>query len=163
MRQSNVVLISQRDALLIEALRGLGWSDDELIRRVKEGDLPIDESKFEFDYEELRDFAVDQPEIFLDAVNHGYQIKYNTIGGINVWITVAFGKEPIVSREPGNESITALLTEAEKERLESVLSYGWKLQKVHHNSEPGEADSQIAAAHYSAVPISYGFIMPESK
>lgn len=39
----NKVKLSQWDALLVESLRSLGWSDEELLRRVAEGDLPADE------------------------------------------------------------------------------------------------------------------------
>lgn len=87
------VKLSQWDALLLESLRALSGSDEELLRRVSEGDLPADESKYEFDYGQLSVLAEEQPEGFRRAVLEGYQIKYNTIRGIRSWIEVALGIE----------------------------------------------------------------------
>ncbi|WP_027094537.1 hypothetical protein [Cohnella thermotolerans] len=127
--------LSQWDALMVEGLRRLGWTDDELIERVKRGtDLPKDESVFQFNYGELAAFAAREPETFEAAVREGYRIKYNTVRGIRSWIAVAFGKEPKLELEEGREAVTAELTPAEKERLESVLSFGWAIASV-----PGEA------------------------
>lgn len=46
------VRISQWDALLLESLRSLGWSQEELIRRVQQNELPTD-GPSDFDYTEL--------------------------------------------------------------------------------------------------------------
>ncbi|CAM3761174.1 hypothetical protein COLU111180_07065 [Cohnella lubricantis] len=122
------VKLSQWEALMVEGLRKLGWTDDEIVERVNRGtDLPSDDSIYEFHFEELAAFAAREPETFESAVRQGYQIKYNTIGGIRSWIDVALGKEPEVCREPGLEAVTAELTTAEKERLAGVLSYGWTI------------------------------------
>ena len=115
---SEKVKLSQWDALMVEGLRRLGWSDDELIERVRKGtDLPDDESVFQFDYAELAAFAAKEPETFEAAVRDGYQIKYNTVRGIRSWIAVAFGLEPELELEAGREAVTAELTAAQKERL----------------------------------------------
>lgn len=130
------VKLSQWDALLLEGLRRVGWSDDEVIRRVKERDaLPEDRSMYEFDYGQLADFAAANPETFEAAVREGYGIKYNTVRGIRSWINVAFAQEPELVLEAGNESVIATLTPAEHERLLSVLSFGWSV----HEERPGEA------------------------
>ena len=123
----NKVKLSQWDALLLESLRSLGWSDEELLRRVAEGELPVDESEYEFDYGQLSTLAGDQPELFRQAVTEGYQIKYNTIRGIRSWIAVALGIEAQLELEEGREAAEAALTEAQKNRLEGVLSYGWRI------------------------------------
>lgn len=39
----NRVKLSQWDALLVESLRALGWSNEDILRKVAEGDLPVDE------------------------------------------------------------------------------------------------------------------------
>lgn len=119
------VKLSQWDALLLESLRALSGSDEELLRRVSEGDLPADESKYEFDYGQLSVLAEEQPEGFRQAVLEGYQIKYNTIRGIRSWIEVALGIEAKLELAEGQEAVEAELTETERERLEDVLSYGW--------------------------------------
>ncbi|MNC72870.1 hypothetical protein D3C75_1239860 [compost metagenome] len=69
------VKLSQWDALLVESLRSLGWSDEELLRRVEAGELPVDESEYHFDYTQLTQLAGEQPEVFRQAVTQGYQIK----------------------------------------------------------------------------------------
>lgn len=89
----NRVKLSQWDALLVESLRALGWSNEDILRKVAEGDLPVDESEYEFDYKQLATLQAEQPELFEQAVKTGYQIKYNTIRGIRSWIWVALGKE----------------------------------------------------------------------
>ncbi|OKP83458.1 hypothetical protein A3844_21700 [Paenibacillus helianthi] len=121
------VKLSQWDALLVESLRSLGWSDDELLRRVEAGELPVDESEYEFDYAQLAILAGEQPETFRQAVTQGYQIKYNTIRGIRSWISVALGKQAELELEEGKEAAEIALTEAEKNRLASVLSFGWQI------------------------------------
>ncbi|MCC3376693.1 hypothetical protein [Cohnella sp. REN36] len=131
--QEAKVKLSQWDALLVESLRALGWSDDELIRRVRSGETPSDESDFHFEYGDLTAWANREPDVFEAAVRQGYQIKYNTIGGIRSWIFVVLGQEPEVVRDPGRESVTADLSPAERDRLASVLSYGWKIEPA-----PGE-------------------------
>ncbi|WP_025683653.1 hypothetical protein [Paenibacillus maysiensis] len=137
------VRISQWDALMLESLRRLGWSDEELIHRVQHNELPTDG---QFDYAELATgLASKEPEIFASAVTDGYQIKYNTIRGIRSWITAAFGREPELSLEEGSEAVTSELTKAEYDRLERVLSLGWVIQEV----RPATGD---AAGLYRIVP-----------
>ncbi|MNO23786.1 hypothetical protein D3C76_135940 [compost metagenome] len=121
------VKLSQWDALLVESLRSLGWSDEELLRRVEAGELPVDESEYEFDYSQLTHLAGEQPKEFRQAVTRGYQIKYNTIRGIRSWISVALGKQAELELEEGKEAAEVALTEAEKKRLEAVLSFGWRI------------------------------------
>lgn len=148
MSQKALVKLSQWDALMVEGLRRLGWPDDEIVERVRRGiDLPADDSIYQFNYEELAAFAAREPETFEAAVRDGYQIKYNTIGGIRSWIAVAYGKEPEVNREPGREAVTAELTPAEQERLASTLSHGWAIEAV-----PGGAAAE-GAGLYRIEPI----------
>lgn len=129
METNNLVKLSQWNALLLEGLRALGWSDEVVLRRVKEGDLPSDESMYHFDYQELAAFAAAEPETFERAVKEGYAIKYNTVRGIRSWIAVAYGKEPELVLEEGNESVLVGLTPAEKDRLAAVLSFGWAIRE----------------------------------
>lgn len=144
----NRVKLSQWDALLVESLRALGWSNEDILRKVAEGDLPVDESEYEFDYKQLTTLQTEQPELFEQAVNTGYQIKYNTIRGIRSWIWVALGKEAELELEEGKEAIEIVLTTAEKNRLESVLSFGWQIY-----GGAGVADDASANASYRIEPI----------
>ncbi|WP_058831161.1 hypothetical protein [Paenibacillus polymyxa] len=137
------VRISQWDALMLESLRSLGWSHEELIHRAQQNELPTDG---QFDYTELATgLASKEPEVFVNAVTDGYQIKYNTIRGIRSWIAVALGREPELSLEEGSEAVTSELTQAEYDRLEQVLSLGWVIQEV----RPATGDT---AGLYRIVP-----------
>ncbi len=137
------VRISQWDALMLESLRSLGWSHEELIRQVQQNELPTDG---QFDYTELATgLASKEPEVFVSAVTDGYQIKYNTIRGIRTWIAVALGREPELSLEEGNEAVISELTHAEYDRLQQVLSLGWVIQEI----RPATGD---AAGLYRIVP-----------
>lgn len=139
----NKVKLSQWDALLVESLRSLGWSDEELLRRVAEGDLPADESEYEFDYGQLSTLAGEQPELFRQAVTEGYQIKYNTIRGIRSWIAVALRTQPKLELEEGREAVEAVLTESQKQRLEDVLSFGWQITGGASAADGGNANYRI--------------------
>lgn len=130
----DLVKLSQWDALLVESLRSLGWSNEEILRRVIQGDLPIDESEYHFDYTQLSVLQAEQPVLFEQALYKGYQIKYNTLRGIRSWIGVALGKEAELELEEGKEAVEVKLTESEKNRLKSVLSFGWQI-----DGEPGAA------------------------
>ncbi len=139
--------LSQWDALQLESLKAHGWTAEELLRKVREGELPTDSSKFRFDYANLQAFAKEEPDSFEQAVKHGYQIKYNTIRGIHSWILVALGHEAELDLTEGKEQVVASLTQAEAARLASVLSFGWEASLL--NAEPaptGTAAYRIAPA-----------------
>lgn len=135
---SNQAKLSQWEALMLESLRAYGFTNEELIRRVGAGELPVDESEFHFDYAALTAFAEEQPDIFEAAVTQGYQIKYNTVRGIRSWILVRFGKEPELLLEEGHEAVRAALTSLQKDELTSALSYGWAVLEEQPASD-GEA------------------------
>lgn len=140
----NRVKLSQWDALLVESLRALGWPNEDILRKVAEGDLPVDESEYEFDYKQLTTLQAEQPELFEQAVKTGYQIKYNTIRGIRSWIWVALGKEGELELEEGKEAVEVALTVAEKERLASVLSFGWQIESETKSSDGDTSVYRIA-------------------
>jgi hypothetical protein len=144
----NRVKLSQWDALLVESLRSLGWSNEDILRRVADGDLPVDESEYQFDYKHLSALQTEQPELFEQAVNTGYQIKYNTIRGVYSWIWIALGKKAELELEVGNESVEIALTPVEKEGLESVLSFGWQIEAV-TDTKAVDGDSAV----YRIVPM----------
>ncbi|MFF2484268.1 hypothetical protein [Paenibacillus sp. NPDC058071] len=132
--------LSQWDALQLESLKGLGWTNEQLIERVNAGDLPKDDSKFQFDYAGLKTLASEQPDTFKDAVTNGYQIKYNTIRGIHSWIFAALKQDATLLLEPGSEAVVASLTESEAASLSSVLSFGWALTA--ENGASADADGR---------------------
>ncbi|MDD9269258.1 hypothetical protein ACFPES_19605 [Paenibacillus sp. GCM10023248] len=132
--ETNLVKLSQWDALILESLKSLGWQADELLRRVRDGELPTDDSKFKFDYTRLTELAGSDSAAFEHAVRHGYRIKYNTLRGIASWLLLAYGHEAELNLEPSRESVVAHLTEKERDGLKAVLSYGWVVHGKHDAS-----------------------------
>lgn len=130
--------LSQWDALMLESLKAHGWTGEELISRVKKGELPKDDSMFQFEYAGLTAFANKHNEVFERAVTEGYQIKYNTIRGIHSWILVALQHEAELVLEPGQEAIVASLTEAEAAQLSAVLSFGWGVAAMQEDDAPAD-------------------------
>ncbi|MHA6482544.1 hypothetical protein ACX1C1_11660 [Paenibacillus sp. strain BS8-2] len=135
--------LSQWDALQLESLKALGWSNEQIIQQVVSGDLPKDESKFQFDYAGLRAVAADEPDTFKSAVENGYQIKYNTIRGIHSWILVALKQEAELILEPGAEAVLVALTEAEAAALTNVLSFGWAVSADSAAEAPDEEGRSV--------------------
>ncbi|TYP76470.1 hypothetical protein [Paenibacillus methanolicus] len=147
--------LSQWDALSLESLRRYGWKDEELIRRVQEGDLPKDASKFQFDYAGLKNLAHEQSDIIAAALGQGYQVKYSTLRGIQSWLLLALDREAEVHAVPGREAVTVLLTAAEAERLASVLSYGWSVELQDRALRNGAQDAEECGS-YVVAPIERG-------
>ncbi len=121
------VKLSQWDALLLESLRSRGWSEQQLVELGSLEQIPLDTSEYEWDYTDLAALAKAQPELYLQAVQHGYQIKYNTIRGLRSWLHIAFNVEPEMLLEEGQEAIRVTLTETQLQRLQQVLSPGWTI------------------------------------
>lgn len=135
--QPEKIKLSQWDALSLESLLSLGWTGQQLLSHILEGTLPVDTSRFKFDYVSLSAWARDNEAEFQQVLREGYQIKYNTIRGISSWIAIALNIEAELHLEPGQEAVIARLTPQEAERLSAVLSFGWKIV-----SEKSEASSQ---------------------
>lgn len=131
-----LVKLSQNEALMIEVLRQRGLSDEQIINDALARTLPVDESMFEFDFNELSDYVEQHLDTVQSALHNGYQIKYNTIRGIRCWILVVFEQDPILIFDAGNEAVHATLNEAQQQHLQRVLSHGWQLTVL--NEETGE-------------------------
>ncbi|WP_202914620.1 hypothetical protein [Paenibacillus antri] len=119
--------LPQWHALLLESLKRYGWSNEELLRKIQEGDLPKDESKFQFDYADLIAYAREHADTLEQAVRRGYRVKYNTLRGIHSWIAVALRRDAELVLEPGAEAVVVPLSAEETRRVVSMLSTGWKL------------------------------------
>lgn len=135
--------LSQWDALMVEALRALGWPDGKILDNVRKGDLPADDSPFHFDFKDLSRLAAEQPDLFEAAVLRGYQIKFNTLRGIRSWLYIVTGREPVLDLEEGRESVTAELSQDERSRLETVLSVGWEIRGEHQGASSDRSSCRI--------------------
>jgi hypothetical protein len=152
MSQEQQTRLSQWDALLLESLRALGWSNEQLIERITKGEFPEDHSKYEFKYEPLKQLAEEQPEQLRQAIEQGYQIKFNTVGGIRSWVDVALHKTVELIEVDGLFNIKVSLTSAEQQRLASVLSYGWVIKQVDEGA--GKAEGEENSSLYVITPLS---------
>jgi len=141
------VKLSQWDVITLESLRVHQWSQDELIRRVKEGNLPKDETKFQVRYDELTALANEQTELFEQAVKDGYQIKFSTLRGTQSWVLLALQIEGELVLEPGQEAIIVALNEDEKAKIAQTLSFGWHV--VDHEG----ADAASGKKLYRIEPV----------
>jgi hypothetical protein len=124
------VKLSQRDALMIEVLRANGISDQDLLQRLKQGDIQSfqDIGGGDFDYAELLSFAQENWEVLEQAVLHGYEIKFNTISGIRYLLKVKFNKHPDTDYQNRGDHLDQLaLTKDEFAALRSVLSRYWSI------------------------------------
>lgn len=152
MSHNQFTTLSQWDALLLESLRSLGWSNEQLIEEISKGNFPEDHSKYQFKYEPLQQLATEQPESLRQAIEEGYQIKYNTVGGIRSWVDVALHKTVELIEVDELYNVQVELTEAEQLRLSSVLSYGWVIQRV--SEEEGKANAEGDLHLYVVKPLS---------
>lgn len=141
------VKLSQWDAIVLESVRSLGLTDEEILHRTAQGDLPASRDEAIPSFEPLLTLQAEQPETFERAVTEGYRIKYNTLGGINTWIRIVFGREAEVERSEGIEGVASELTPDERDRLEPVLSIGWTIEPQQSGETNGEA------APYRIVPV----------
>ena len=123
----NLVKISQNNALMIEALRQRGLSDEQIVNDAIARNLPVDDSMFEFDFNELSGFVEQELVTLQSALRNGYQIKYNTIRGIRCWILIVFEQDPELVFDAGEEAVYATLNSSQQQQLQQVLSYGWQL------------------------------------
>lgn len=140
------VKVSQNIAILIEAARVSGLSDDELLRLAKAGDVepfkPIAEGKLEFT--NLLDLAAGNPSGLEQAVREGYQITFNTINGMKYYIGIVYKKlrERDYSNLPDRiEGLT--LTAPEVSKLRASLSPFWVITETGGNETQGTVTISI--------------------
>lgn len=139
--------LSQWDAIVLESVRALGLDGEELLRRTAVGDLPSAEGAVVSDFGPLLTLHQEQPEVLKQAVEQGYRIKYNTLGGIHTWIRIVFGRESEIERGEGIEGVSVELTAEERERIAPVLSIGWTIRK-----QEGDV-SEAGTESYRIVPV----------
>jgi len=129
------VKISQMNALMLEALRKRGYSNEEMIEAAQHNSFPADDSMYEFNFNELHDFYMEDESYFKQSLTEGYQMKFNTIRGIRSWIHIVFQQEPRLVLEEGQEAVHATLTKQQVEQLESVLSFGWRTEMTNSHTD----------------------------
>lgn len=130
----DLVKLSQMNALMLEALRQRGFSDEQIINDALARNLPLDDSEFEFDFNELSEYVTQELSTVQSALHQGYQMKYNTIRGIRCWIVIVFGQEPKLVFDPGQEAVYATLNKQQQQQLQKAISHGWQLSILNENT-----------------------------
>ncbi|WNS75138.1 hypothetical protein RRV45_20020 [Bacillus sp. DTU_2020_1000418_1_SI_GHA_SEK_038] len=120
--------ISQKTAILLERVRRFGVADDVILASKITGDitpLKIAEEEY-YHYDEFFTYAEEHGEDLEAAIKNGYQMKFNTNGGIQTWLKERFGLE--ADRDylfsPGKFTQLKLSVE-QADILFSVLSGNW--------------------------------------
>ncbi len=88
------IKVSQNTAILIEAARSSGLSDETLLHEAKSGNIEAFQgiAEGELDFHNLIENALENPDKLEQAVRHGYQITFNTINGMKYYIGLTYGK-----------------------------------------------------------------------
>ncbi|WP_274363017.1 hypothetical protein [Paenibacillus thermotolerans] len=143
------VKLSIHDALMLEALRAGGLSDGEIVEAAKSGDITKLASigNEDFDFNDLIEFAKEHGDVLEQAAAHGYEIKFNTMGGTKYLLKVKFGLQ-------ANEDYTAEkdhlhgvpLSAADLEWLKGTMSRYWTVALSGETSADGRFLARIAPA-----------------
>ena len=125
---SERVKISQKTAILLERVRRFGVADDVILASKLTGDptpLKIAEEEY-YHYDDFFTYAEEHGEDLEAAIKNGYQMKFNTNGGIQTWLKERFGlvAESDYLFSPGKFDQLKLSIEQAR-ILFSVLSGNW--------------------------------------
>ncbi|TVY09504.1 hypothetical protein [Paenibacillus cremeus] len=127
--EDQVVKLSQREALLIELLRGEGVADDQILASARSGEIEAYQQLGggHFDFNELVEFAKTHGELLKQAIRQGYEIKFNTINGIKLLVGFMFGQE---AEREGERLEGLALSPEDLSRLRRVLSRFWAVTEM---------------------------------
>ena len=80
-------------AILLERARKYGVQDDAILSGIGSNDVTVFQKAAadEYRYKEFFTYAKEQGEDLKSAIQAGYQIKYNTQGGLRIWVETRFG------------------------------------------------------------------------
>lgn len=134
----NKVTISQNIALMLELLRKLDARTEELAALTDGGSLPQFQQLREEDFnpDTLVEFAVLHPEEFRRAVTEGYEISFNTIGGIGVLLNVKFGLQLDRDFKRETDHLTGIrLSPDDVVSLRAILSRYWAITEAAYDPE----------------------------
>ncbi|MDF2556913.1 MAG: hypothetical protein K0R71_741 [Bacillales bacterium] len=122
------IRISQKSAILIERLRAQGCSDEQLVKWIENDDNKQFE-KFNDDvytFDTFLSYAKEYKEDIKGAIQIGYQITFNTMGGLRYWIENAFGlREEIDFLAEEGKKLGLKLNSDQKEKLKRCLASNW--------------------------------------
>lgn len=128
--------ISLMDAYLIETLRNNGVTNEEIISKVKAGNVETwQELHKQFDFGELLKLANNDIEQFQVILEQGYQVKFITFNGLKNLLRMRFGKEQDKDYELKEKGISNLVLEYEQlVQVKQMLSGNWVLKEIENES-----------------------------
>jgi hypothetical protein len=146
------IRISQHPALMIEIARAAGISDEEICRLASGGDVsrlqPLGQG--DFDFTELTVFAREKPEVLRQALFEGYEISFNTMGGIRCLLLFMFGLKVEQDYRQGDGHLTDIPLRTDQETaLRSILSRYWRIVELAYNPDTHTKTVRIEMVPYS--------------
>lgn len=150
----SMVKLSQWEAIILEAIRGNGVSNQVLLEQVKKGDFSPFASFAEgwIDFSDLLLFAENNWEDFERAVQEGYQIKFSTINGIKTLLKLKFHQLAVQDYEDKETYLDQVkLEEAEVEWLRVTLSKNWRIVELEPQPQDGRKKIRIEMTHPSKI------------
>ncbi|WP_409343571.1 hypothetical protein [Paenibacillus sp. MBLB4367] len=143
--------LSQNTAILLERARRFGIADEVLLAGVSSGDTgPLQAAAAQYySYDEFYTYAETHGEQLADAIRSGYRMKFNTPGGVQLWLKERLGLEagadfqtPVTGKVEG-----LLLSNAQADLLRETLAVNWVMLEAEAGGEAAERkDGDQAAA-----------------
>lgn len=124
--------ISLMEAYLIETLRNNGVSNEEIVSKLRTGNVEVWQELHEhFDFNELLPLATRDIDRFKEMLDQGYQVKFVTFNGLKNLLRMRFGKEQDEDYELMEKGIHNLVLEqGQLETVKQMLSGNWVLEEV---------------------------------
>jgi hypothetical protein len=121
--------INQPISLRIELLRAHGFSNEDIIARLKSGELPpIPFGEGNVDFTILIEFAKNHWEQAEQAIRSGYRVTFHTINGIKSLLAAKFGLLADRDYQDRGEFLDEIRLQAsDVDWLRSVLADNWCL------------------------------------
>ncbi len=138
---STTAKLSQHTAILLERARRFDIADETLLAGLAAGDTAVLQPAVGewYSYDEFYSYADRHGEALEEAIRSGYRMKFNTPGGVQLWLQHRYGLEAGVDYEvPEHGRVNGLkLPVAAAELLHSTLAPNWLI--LEEGSGSGEA------------------------
>ncbi len=125
-----VVRISQKSAILIERARHCGYADEALASIIANEDVAglaraEDEA---YQYDDFFSYAKEYGDDLMLAVTSGYQIKFNTINGLKIWLVNKIGIKADLDYNVGDSRLVNVpLTSEQLAIVRATIASNWKV------------------------------------
>ncbi|GAA3347971.1 hypothetical protein ACQKEY_01690 [Lysinibacillus fusiformis] len=126
-----MTIINLMQAYELDKLSKLNFSDEEILRALREGDVSAwQEQVPNYEFSETMALFQDGEQEFLDALHGHYRIKYVTLPGIQRLLHLRFNLEEGIDYQLLETGIQHLMCDEETvTKLQQMLSTNWSLTK----------------------------------